>query len=172
MNAILVSIFTNAVEVMKNDTNLKLVLRADPTMDLRWYNSPTSSEISDSYQVIILLIVPGILSFTGMQKIDLADIKLFILMRQIFSMIIYIVSLLPHGNVGKSVQSKVSVMDFYAYRLMYRENSFNMVLRGGRLLQQYVVDEFAWCNSSVWYIFTITKGFEMWASSRTSWCIT
>ena len=35
MNAILVSIFTNAVEVMKNDTNLKLVLRADPTMDLR-----------------------------------------------------------------------------------------------------------------------------------------
>ena len=33
-------------------------------------------------------------------------------------------------------------MEFYAYHLMVRSN-FNVILRGGRLLQQYIVDQYA-----------------------------
>ena len=37
---------------------------------------------------------------------------------------------------------KVSQIDFYAYRLMVRPGDFDMLLRAGRLMQEYVVDAF------------------------------
>ena len=61
---------------------------------------------------------------------------------------------LPYGHSGWTIDSgntnshsgnansHVSTMQFYAYHLIQRDN-FNILLRGGRLLQQYIVDMFA-----------------------------
>ncbi|XP_055487448.1 uncharacterized protein LOC129694725 [Leucoraja erinacea] len=35
---------------------------------------------------------------------------------------------------------KLTLMRYYAYRIMNRDNEFNQLLRGGRLFQQYLVD--------------------------------
>ena len=42
-------------------------------------------------------------------------------------------------NVGK----KVSANDYYAYRIMHRQNSFNIILRCRQLFHQYIVDMYA-----------------------------
>ena len=46
-------------------------------------------------------------------------------------------------DTGRSTDRKVSANDFYAYRLMYRENEFNHLLRCQRLAQQFIVDMYA-----------------------------
>ncbi|GFX19632.1 helitron_like_N domain-containing protein [Trichonephila clavipes] len=40
-------------------------------------------------------------------------------------------------------ERKVTAMDFYAYRIMYRASSFNTILRSNDLFQQYIVDMLA-----------------------------
>ncbi|KAH7851020.1 hypothetical protein Vadar_006182 [Vaccinium darrowii] len=56
--------------------------------------------------------------------------------------------LLPYGTYGWDVNShndsgtKLTCRDFYAYRLQIRPNDQSLLLRGGRLLQQYVVDNY------------------------------
>ena len=44
---------------------------------------------------------------------------------------------MQHGN------AKVSVMQFYAYHLQIRSDNFNMLLKGHRLTQQYITDQYA-----------------------------
>ncbi|XP_073152242.1 uncharacterized protein [Henckelia pumila] len=56
--------------------------------------------------------------------------------------------LLPHGTYGWDINSrnihetKLTCLDFYSYRLQIRTNCSAILLRGGRLLQQYVVDNY------------------------------
>ncbi|XP_050374857.1 uncharacterized protein LOC126792486 [Argentina anserina] len=56
--------------------------------------------------------------------------------------------LLPYGTYGWDVNSrnnngrKLTCRDFYAYILQIRQHDESVLLRGGRLLQQYVVDNY------------------------------
>ena len=62
---------------------------------------------------------------------------------------LHYVLLFPHGHEGWRIgiqyngnrRGQVSVMQFYAYRFMVR-NTTNVILQGGRLFQQYVVDQY------------------------------
>ncbi|XP_055521948.1 uncharacterized protein LOC129716088 [Leucoraja erinacea] len=45
-----------------------------------------------------------------------------------------------HSQLQMSTGRKLTLMRYYAYRIMNRDNEFNQLLRGGRLFQQYLVD--------------------------------
>jgi len=47
---------------------------------------------------------------------------------------------LPHGN---GITGDITIRQFYAYRLHQRPSSLNLLLYGGRLLHQYIVDHYA-----------------------------
>ena len=63
---------------------------------------------------------------------------------------LHYVLLFPYGHEGFRIgipyngirRGQVSVMHFYAYRFMVRDET-NTILRGGRLFQQYVVDQYS-----------------------------
>ena len=62
---------------------------------------------------------------------------------------LHYVLLFPYGDAGwtigiqhKSTVKHTSIMNFYAYHMMQR-NNFNTILRAGRLFHQYVVDQYA-----------------------------
>jgi hypothetical protein len=44
---------------------------------------------------------------------------------------------------GAQLKNKVTSREYYAYRIMFRANDFNSLLRSQRLMQQYIVDMFA-----------------------------
>ncbi|KAM5554594.1 hypothetical protein ABKV19_022807 [Rosa sericea] len=56
--------------------------------------------------------------------------------------------LLPHGSYGWDINSRnddgseCTCRDFYAYMLQIREGDPSLILRGDRLLQQYIVDNY------------------------------
>ncbi|KAB2625677.1 hypothetical protein D8674_017337 [Pyrus ussuriensis x Pyrus communis] len=56
--------------------------------------------------------------------------------------------LLPYGTYGWDVNSRddggraITCCDYYAYMLQIRHNGSSLLLRGGRLLQQYAVDNY------------------------------
>ena len=63
---------------------------------------------------------------------------------------LHYVLLLPHGQDGfrtgitmQKGNAKVSVMQFYSYHLQVRSNNFNILLKGHRLTQQYITDQYA-----------------------------
>ena len=68
------------------------------------------------------------------------------------------VLLFPHGDEGyslpaplkvdKMVGKKVTELEFYRYHIMHRSNSFNTILRGGRLFQEYICDMYCKVESS------------------------
>ncbi|XP_055514228.1 uncharacterized protein LOC129710949 [Leucoraja erinacea] len=45
-----------------------------------------------------------------------------------------------HSQLQMSTGRKLTLMQYYAYRIMNRDNEFNQLLRGGGLFQQYLVD--------------------------------
>ena len=60
------------------------------------------------------------------------------------------VLILPHGDDGYSIPPKLkgngrqmSINDFYVYHLMVRPLSFNAIHRCGRLLQEYLCDQYS-----------------------------
>ncbi|XP_075473566.1 uncharacterized protein LOC142504586 isoform X2 [Primulina tabacum] len=56
--------------------------------------------------------------------------------------------LLPYGTYGWDINTRnndgtrITCLNYYAYMLQIRENSPSLLLRGGRLLQQYAVDNY------------------------------
>ncbi|GFW43562.1 helitron_like_N domain-containing protein [Trichonephila clavipes] len=46
-------------------------------------------------------------------------------------------------STGAFTERKVTAMDFYTYRIMYRASGFNIILRSNDLFQQYIVGMFA-----------------------------
>jgi hypothetical protein len=57
---------------------------------------------------------------------------------------------IPRHNKSKKTNNNVSIVEFYAYRIMFRSDAqggqlFNPILRGGKLFQLYLV--FAWTKA-------------------------
>ncbi|GFX80533.1 ATP-dependent DNA helicase PIF1 [Trichonephila clavipes] len=46
-------------------------------------------------------------------------------------------------SIGAFTERKVTAIDFYAYRIMHRASSFNIIFRSNDLFQHYLVDMFA-----------------------------
>lgn len=148
--------FQHAAEVFNNthnSENLKLVLKADTTKDRRRYNLPTETDIS-------IIIPNSSSSYTPTNR----DIVLYRQTKdrpdglnllhinetnQLYDPLHYVL-LFPYGDYGWSVSishndsssRRVTAMNFYSYHLMQRQN-FNLILRGGRLFHQYIVDQYA-----------------------------
>ena len=146
-----VNSFKHAAETMKKHANAQLILTADSTKDSRRYNLPTSSEIS--------VIIPG----SNSKEPSSRDIVLYrrstddpqghkiIHIHETHPKYdpLHYVLLFPYGEDGWHVgikqnnsERQISPMEFYSYRLMQRSN-FNIILKSGRLLHQYIVDQYA-----------------------------
>ena len=137
-----------ALEIVKDDPECRLVLKNDLKLKpkeshTRSYNLPSGSEVA--------VLLPGdqlgdldvVLQTRGgeLQRINSVH--------RSYDPLHYVL-LLPFGQdgfkPGLSMQKgggKVSVMQFYAYRLQVRKNSYNILLKGHRLTQQYITDQFA-----------------------------
>ncbi|CAC5384605.1 unnamed protein product [Mytilus coruscus] len=150
-----IDIFKSTVNLIKNtkesNQSIKLVLHADTTKDEQRYNLPTCSEVS--------VIMPGEVTTEPTHR-NIILYKNSTSHHKGYEMIhinenhpkydpLHYVLLMPPGQDGWTIgikspnqKSQISAMQFYAYHLMVRDN-FNILLRGGRLLQQYIVDMFA-----------------------------
>lgn len=145
--------FKHAAEIIKTDQNAKMIICADTNKDSRRYNLPTTSEIS--------VIIPGNNSMQPSNR-DIVLYKHSINDPQHHEIMhinethpkydsLHYVLLFPHGEDGWSIgiqknnrkcDKNVTMMEFYSYRLMQR-TGFNLILKSGRLLHQYVVDMYA-----------------------------
>ncbi|OAD71923.1 hypothetical protein PHYBLDRAFT_169836 [Phycomyces blakesleeanus NRRL 1555(-)] len=138
-----VSLFRSIEQVAcKNDgtANLIICLKADGPQDQQCYNAPTTEEVAvlirdnetGSSRDIILHTHAN-----GLQRIN--EYNCF------YDALQYVL-LFPLGDYDWTIVSysatreKVSVMDWYANRLMYRPNSMHLLHQFGRLFQQYIVD--------------------------------
>lgn len=145
--------FKHAAEIIKTDQNAKMIIRADTNKDSRRYIMPTTSEIS--------VIIPGNNSILPSNR-DIVLYKHSTNDPQHHEIMhinethpkydsLHYVLLFPHGEDGwctgiqknnLNCDKNVTMMEFYSYRLMQR-TGFNLILRSGRLLHQYVVDMYA-----------------------------
>ena len=142
--------FKSALELSGSDTTCKLVINADhrPTgQHARRYNAPLCNEVA--------VVLVG--EEHGKRDIVLRrrDNKLERVLEthRGYDCMQYPL-LFPRGEDGyhfalwlcdpstgePKLGKKVSAMNFYAYRLMHRDNDFNIILRGRKVLQQFVVD--------------------------------
>ncbi|KZP30308.1 hypothetical protein FIBSPDRAFT_699312, partial [Athelia psychrophila] len=148
-------LYKHAYEVLsehRDTSDVTIHLRCKPSQDRRRYNLPTVDEIA--------VVLPG----DGTQPVDSRDIILRLrwpdgpLQRisdgHVSYACLHYVLLFPHGEDGwhwdmrlyqpdNDNPRRVSQIMYCAYRIFPRRGSFNTILRGGRLFQQYMVDMWA-----------------------------
>ncbi|XP_068340932.1 uncharacterized protein [Pyrus communis] len=124
--------------------NCKLILKEQP-IDRRQYSLPSASQVAaiiidgDNATIangrdIVVETISGRLSHVR-DYVEFYDPLQYPL-------------LLPYGTYGWDVNSRddggraITCCDYYAYMLQIRHNGSSLLLRGGRLLQQYVVDNY------------------------------
>lgn len=146
--------FKHTTELFLNQNrtvNMKLILKADTSKDPRRYNLPTVSELSviipgsSEYQPTnrdIVLYKRASYHPNGQKLLHINETN------QHYDPLHYVL-LFPYGDSGwtigiqhKNSNKQTSIMNFYAYHMMQR-NNFNTILRAGRLFHQYVVDQYA-----------------------------
>ena len=139
------------LEAEENAPNVKVALRVMTNTDRRRYNLPTVDEVA--------MIMPD-----GPDR-DHRDIVLHLRRPEDFPLLrineghpaytpLHYVLLFPYGDngwheglrlhqPGRESPARLSLTRYVAYRLQVRRNEFSALLRGGRLLQQYIVDMWA-----------------------------
>jgi len=157
-----VALYKSAYQIMaemppEQRQNVKMLLRADRTLDQRRYNLPTANEIA--------AVIPG----DGSEEVsDHRDIVLRLQgggLRRIshlnpgYSTLHYVL-LFPYGEdgwhpnipaqlraTGRLRSANITQRCYYAHRLHVRPGGANQpaLLRGGKLFQQYIVD--AWAST-------------------------
>lgn len=148
-------VYKHAHEILQEHVDVPDVairLRCAPNQDRRRYNMPTVDEIA--------VVVPG----DGSQPMESRDIILRLrspdcpLQRisdgHVAYTSLHYVILFPYGEDGwhwdlemhqpeRGTPRRVSQVRHCAYRMFTRATEFNIILRGGRLFQQYMVDMWA-----------------------------
>ncbi len=157
-----VALYKSAYQIMaemppEQRQNVKMLLRADRTLDQRRYNLPTANEIA--------AVIPG----DGSEEVsDHRDIVLRLQgggLRRIshlnpgYSTLHYVL-LFPYGEdgwhpnipaqlraTGRLRSANITQRCYYAHRLHVRPGGANQpaLFRGGKLFQQYIVD--AWAST-------------------------
>lgn len=150
-------ILKNATAILQehtttDDVSIRLHFNSRHHEDKRRYNLPSADEVA--------VILPG----SGEQEHDRRDIVLHKRSGQLqrihdghpaYAPLHYVL-LFPYGDHGWHKDIPLSRSDggeerhvtqtrFYAYQLQVRRGYYSTILRGGRLLQQYIVD--AWASS-------------------------
>jgi hypothetical protein len=139
--------------------NWSMIIKESSGNDRRRYNRPAASEIAAifpgepveaSYRDIVLRQNDG-----GLRRINELN--------GAYDPLHYVL-LHPTGDFGFQLgipfaegamtkRTGISPADFYSFRLMHREGEMNLILNSGRLLQQYLVDQYAKIESQrLWYI--------------------
>jgi hypothetical protein len=143
-----VKLFRTIAESNKENLNdFQMIIQSDlQSNDIRRYNKPTSSDVA--------VIIPG----DGTEAIKSRDIvihkqngtiKKISELNGAYDPLMYVL-LFPYGDKGfelniKANNSKkyVTMMEYYSYRLQFRDKDYNILHRSGRLFQQYIVDMYA-----------------------------
>lgn len=149
------AIYKHAYEALADYGDVKDVsvrLRVMPGQDRRRYNLPSADEVavilpgdgsqSDKRDIILRKRMPEGLSLYRISDLHPAYEPL------------HYVLLFPHGEHGwypalreyqpdRPNPRRLSKTQYTAYRLQVRPDEFSTILRGGRLLQQYMVDMWA-----------------------------
>ncbi|KAF7334120.1 ATP-dependent DNA helicase [Mycena venus] len=148
-------IYKQAYEILEDLGDVEeaeVRLRVMPGQDHRRYNLPNADEVA--------VILPGDGSANDNRDIILRNRQADNAPMQRISdihpayMPLYYVLLFPCGEHGwhpdlylndpeKARPGRLSQTRYYAFRLFQRDGEFSTILRGGRLLQQYMVDAFA-----------------------------
>ena len=144
----------NILQHYDSNNDAFIRLRVAPGHDRRRYNLPTADEVA--------VILPGVDG--GDTNLSQRDIILHTRMGglQIINDLhpayvpLYYVLLFPYGengwhsalklrspDDGHTVAKRLTQTRYVAYRLQVRENEYSLLLRGGRLLQRFMVDMFA-----------------------------
>jgi hypothetical protein len=161
------SIYRHAYEILERydpNDDVAIHLRVAPGHDRRRYNLPTADEVA-----VILPGVDGDNTQVSQRDIVLQNRTGGL---QIISDLhpayvpLYYVLLFPYGEngwhpaltLGSSSDSdttakRLTRTRYVAYRLQVRENEYSALLRGGRLLQRFMVDMFASIDQSrlLWF---------------------
>ncbi|GFR99175.1 ATP-dependent DNA helicase PIF1 [Elysia marginata] len=141
--------FKTAIEVSAERFNVKIVLHAQKKTlqngHARSYNLPTSSEIA--------ALLPS--GSTGNLDISLKcregdgqELKRINTCHRSYDPLHYILMFLTgcdgwHLGLNRTDNKKLTAADFYKSRLQIRLEDFNIVFKGKKLNQQYVVDQWA-----------------------------
>ncbi|XP_004295965.1 PREDICTED: uncharacterized protein LOC101307681 [Fragaria vesca subsp. vesca] len=123
--------------------NCKLIIREQPS-DRRQYNLPTAS------QVAVVIVGGDDISPNGRDFIVQTISKRLHTVKDLVGYYdpMQYPLLLPYGTYGWDINSRgnngkeMTCCDYYAYMLQMRKGHENPLHRGGRLLQQYVVDNY------------------------------
>jgi hypothetical protein len=160
-------IYRHAYEILERydpDDDVSIRLRVAPGHDRRRYNLPTADEVA--------VILPGMEG----DSMQLSQRDIVLQNRagglQIINDLhpayvpLYYVLLFPYGengwhpalslhspDSGQTVAKRLTQTRYVAYRLHVRENEYSALLRGGRLLQRFMVDMFASIDQSrlLWF---------------------
>ena len=137
----------SGIELMEQSPEIRLILHANSrkkpsNAHRRLYNLPTGSEVA--------ALLPGDQS----ANLDIilhnrdASLRRINTMHRSYDALHYVL-IYPHGTDGYEIGLKrrnnftLSATDFYSYRFQMRQNSFNLIMRSRRLMQQYAVDMWA-----------------------------
>ncbi|KAI0056662.1 hypothetical protein BV25DRAFT_1864431, partial [Artomyces pyxidatus] len=151
------AIYKHAFEILSEHDSHDVTIRlcADKTRDRRRYNLPTADEIA--------VVIPGDETQPPKDPRDIILTKRNGPLQRISDAhpayaCLHYVLLFPHGTSGWSWDLQLEEPDkppesrrrltqsrFYSYQLHPRDTEFSLILRGGRLLQQYIVD--AWAST-------------------------
>lgn len=151
-----VKLYKNAFETMPFLPEVKIRIKAQSGKDRRQYNLPTSNEIAvllpgeiQEERDIILKKQSG-----GLQRISSSN--------ACYDPLHYVL-LFPKGDFGwelnmkKKDNTSLTCREFYCYKLMIRTNNVSL-LRGGKLLQEYMVDSYVKVEQArVYYLKTHQK---------------
>jgi hypothetical protein len=157
-----VTIYRHSFEILEHydpDDDVSIRLRVTSTQDHRRFNLPTADEVA--------VILPGMEGVTTDQRSRDIVLQNRTHGLQIISDLhpayvpLYYVLLFPYGENGWHPGMRQRVLDgstvapnrltlcrYVAYRLQVRRNEYSALLRGGRLLQRYIVDMFASIDQS------------------------
>lgn len=139
---------TNFCSISSNNNiaNLRLFIRADHKLDQHIYNKPTASQVAavwveghDSIEYTKRDIIVQSISQSLQRVSELSES---------YDPMQYPL-LFPRGDYGwhpevlrYMSQKQVTARQYYAYKLHFREPSETLIFLGGRLFQQYVVDNY------------------------------
>ncbi|CAG8734407.1 23865_t:CDS:2, partial [Racocetra persica] len=141
-----------SISSASNITELRLLIRADHGLDQRTYNMPTTSQVAAVW-------------VEGNDHINYTERDIIVQSRSQGLQRVSELSgcydpmqyplLFPRGDYGwhpgilqNTSQKKVTMRQYYSYKLHFRELSSTLLFFGGRLLQQYVVDNYVKIESS------------------------
>ena len=163
-----VQVYRHAYELLGNydpNEDVSIRLRVSPNLDRRRYNLPTADEVAvilprtgdpaeNNSRDIILHRRGGALQVIS--DLHPAYVPL------------YYVLLFPYGENGwhpdlqlhgaeNQARKRLTQSRFVAYRLQVRRNEYSALLRGGRLLQRFLVDMYASIDQNRLYWFVLNQ---------------